>query len=107
MVKLFGYDFIIEYKAGKGNRVADALSGQTEKGQCMNAETREQDQKVLKLAAILVPISSWLEEIKELHSTNQHMAALRQQCRENKRQQIDLSRKVFCSTKKGSIWNRT
>lgn len=60
---MFGYDFIIEYKAGKGNRVADALSRQTKKGHCMNAETREQEQKVLKLAAISVPIPSWLEEI--------------------------------------------
>lgn len=43
--------------------MADALSRQTKKGHCMNAETREQEQKVLKLAAISVPIPSWLEEI--------------------------------------------
>lgn len=60
---MLGYAFIIEYIAGKTNRVADALSRQAEKGHFTVAETCKQEQKLVELAALSVPVPSWLEEI--------------------------------------------
>ena len=50
LAKLMGFDFTIEYKMGKDNRVTGALSHKHEEGE---------------LIAISAPIPTWLETSKE------------------------------------------
>jgi hypothetical protein len=53
--KLMGYDFTIEYKKGKENQVADALSRQFE---------ASFDSAVLSLSLISFPTPTWVDELK-------------------------------------------
>lgn len=57
---MLGYAFIIEYITGQTNRVADALSRQAEKGHFTVAKTYKQEQKLVELTALSVPVPSWL-----------------------------------------------
>ncbi|XP_042958052.1 uncharacterized protein LOC122293563 [Carya illinoinensis] len=50
--KLIGYDFTIDYKRGKENQVADALS-------------RKSEEQTATLALITFPTSLWIEELKQ------------------------------------------
>ena len=56
--KLLGYDFIVEYKSGKDNKVADALSRQEEDG---------------ILFGIPRPVISWVNEIRECFNEDPEM----------------------------------
>lgn len=56
--KLLGYDFVVEYKNGPKNRVADAVS-------CKEEEVEE-----MSLALLSVPSIEWLEEIKQGYNTD-------------------------------------
>lgn len=56
--KLLGYDFIVEYKSGKDNKVADALSRQEEDG---------------ILFGIPRPVISWVNEICECFNEDPEM----------------------------------
>lgn len=56
--KLIGYDFMVEFRAGKENLVADALSRQgdpTEKG---------------TLWVVSIPLVNWVEQLKESYTTD-------------------------------------
>ena len=55
MSKLLGYDFVIEYKRGKKNKVANALSRVFEKPAVPMATT---------CSLISFPSLTWLEELK-------------------------------------------
>lgn len=52
ITKLLGYDFMVEYKKGVDNRVADALS------------RREVTDEELTLSLLSIPTSSWIAELK-------------------------------------------
>ncbi|KAI5316983.1 hypothetical protein L3X38_036690 [Prunus dulcis] len=64
LVKLMGYDFTIEYKKGKENLVADALSRRNASG----------------VAAISTPVPNWLDPIKDEVQSNQTMQELVDKC---------------------------
>lgn len=67
LAKLMGFDFTIEYKKGRKNCVADALSRKNEQG---------------GLAAISTPILVWLDMMKKEVQRNpklQHLVKLHQQ----------------------------
>jgi hypothetical protein len=65
--KLLGYDFVIEYKKGKENRVVDALSKRFE-------ETSKEGE--LSISLISFPTPSWVVELKESYSHDQETDAL-------------------------------
>jgi hypothetical protein len=71
--KLLGYDFVIEYKRGKENKVADALSRKFEDP--LNAEE-------LSLSLISFPTPSWTTELQASYlqdaETSSILAALQQ-----------------------------
>jgi hypothetical protein len=52
---LLGYDFVIEYKKGKENKVADALS-------CKFEDVPEID--TLSISLISFPTPDWIEDLK-------------------------------------------
>jgi len=52
ITKLLGYEFVVEYKPGKENKVADALSRKME-------ESKEGN-----LSAITAPANTWLEQLR-------------------------------------------
>ncbi|KAA8548911.1 hypothetical protein F0562_000595 [Nyssa sinensis] len=71
LYKLMGFDFIIEYKKGKENVVADALSRRGEN----DGETGE-------LTALSHPIPNWVEAIKEEVTSNPTLKELVQRVEE-------------------------
>lgn len=58
--KLFGNDFVVEYRSGATNMVADALSRQ------MEGEAK----------AISTPVFSWVQDIKQEHTSDPHVQTL-------------------------------
>ena len=52
--KLFGYDFLVEYKKEHENKVAKALS-----------RRNEEDEPVITLSVIFYPTLEWLTDLKE------------------------------------------
>ncbi|KAA8549803.1 hypothetical protein F0562_001487 [Nyssa sinensis] len=71
LYKLMGFDFIIQYKKGKENVVADALSRRGEN----DGETGE-------LVALSHPIPNWVEAIKEEVTSNLTLKELVQRVEE-------------------------
>jgi hypothetical protein len=63
--KLMGYDFSIEYKQGKDNRVADALSRQF-----------EASSNSAELSLISFPTPSWVAELKASYATDPESQSL-------------------------------
>lgn len=68
LVKLMGFDFTIEYKKGKDNLVADALSRRHES---------------LGVDAISTPVPSWLEPIKEEVQGNSILQEMVKKCQQD------------------------
>lgn len=66
LYKLLGYIFIVEYKKGRKNKVADALS-------CK----RELEDKVWSLSALITfPTLDWKEELKSSYAVDPEMHEL-------------------------------
>ncbi|KAA8517098.1 hypothetical protein F0562_017391 [Nyssa sinensis] len=65
LYKLMGFDFVIEYKKGKENIVADSLSRRENTGEESG-----------KLATISQPIPNWVEAIKEEVKSNSDLQGL-------------------------------
>lgn len=67
VTKLLGYDFLVEYKQGRDNKVANALSRKYE--ELAKEESGE-------LQAVSFPIATWLEDLRQTHSTDNHIQEL-------------------------------
>lgn len=52
LTKLIGYDFLVEYKKGVENRVADALS------------MKDFEPPDIQLALLSMPTASWVEDLR-------------------------------------------
>jgi hypothetical protein len=63
ITKLLGYDFLIEYKKGKDNKVAGALSWEFEE---VNEESSNED----SLFNITFPNPTWVEDIKRSYESD-------------------------------------
>jgi hypothetical protein len=68
ITKLLGYDFVVEYKKGRDNSVADALSRRGE----------DTDQE-FTISVISYPTLEWLEDLRRSYTSDPHMQALLQQ----------------------------
>jgi hypothetical protein len=64
LTKLLGYDFVVEYKKGVENRVADALS---------RRESWEQDVSLFLLSS---PSVTWVQELKNCYSSDTDLKPL-------------------------------
>lgn len=67
VTKLLEYDFLMEYKQGRDNKVADAFFRKFEKLQ-------GQEQGELKV--ISFPIASWLDDLRSTYSTDTYLQDL-------------------------------
>uniref|UniRef100_A0A2N9HL73 Chromo domain-containing protein n=1 Tax=Fagus sylvatica TaxID=28930 RepID=A0A2N9HL73_FAGSY len=65
LYKLMGFDFSIEYKQGKENKVADALSR-------MHEESKEK----MEVMAITCPTPHWVKAVKEDQESSEHVQQL-------------------------------
>jgi hypothetical protein len=63
--KLLGYDFVVEYKKGQDNKVADALS-----------RRNEEDDSIATLFVISYPTLEWLNELKGTYVSDPVMQEL-------------------------------
>jgi hypothetical protein len=58
-VQVVGHDFVVEYKKGQENKVADALS-----------RRNEEDDSIATFSIISYPTLEWLIELKKTYVTN-------------------------------------
>lgn len=66
LTKLLGYDFVVEYKKGVENRVADALS------------RREFVEEEISLSLLSIPTLSWLDDLKAQYSVDAKLQLMEQ-----------------------------
>lgn len=92
VTKLLGYDFLVEYKQGRENRVADALSRKDETLE----ETGE-------FNAISFPIATWLEDLKMTYAHDSYLQDLLNQLREGKLDPLKYTLTNGVLTYKGKI----
>lgn len=87
MSKLLGYDFVVDYKKGSKNRVADALS-------------RKEDE--ISLALISIPSVEWLVEIKQGYDKDPDLQELVTRYQAGQLNQHDSMReKAYCLIRAG------
>ena len=75
VAKLLGYDFLVEYKQGRDNKVADALSRKFE-------ELEGVEQGELKAISFL--IATWLADLRQAYLTDTHLQDLLAKLQEGK-----------------------
>lgn len=92
ITKPLRYDFLVEYKKGMENRVANALSRKYEK---------EEEEGEFK--AISFPIATWLDDLKMTYSHDSHLQDLLNQLREGKLDPLHYTLTNGILTYKGRI----
>jgi len=93
--KLMGYDFIIEYKRGTENRVADALSRQ------FDPLTGSPE---LTLSLISFPTPTWVEELKASYAQDQVAHSILLNFQQNQPGPKGFSVQRGLLLKKGQLW---
>jgi len=93
--KLMGYDFIIEYKRGSENRVADVLSRQ------FDPLTSSPE---LTLSLISFPTPTWVEELKASYAQDQVAHSILLNFQQNQPGPKGFSMQRGLLLKKGRLW---
>jgi hypothetical protein len=87
--KLLSYDFLVEYKKGQENKVADALS-----------RRNEEDEPVITLSVISYPTLEWLIDLKESYLSDPILKDLVRRVQEGLLANTKFFfNKVFCCTR--------
>jgi hypothetical protein len=93
--KLLGYDFIIEYKQGRENRVADALSRKFE---------TLSDPDEISVSLISFPTPNWVSDLKASYASDPVTQKLILALQQNLPVPKDFSLQQGLLLKKGRIW---
>jgi len=93
--KLLGYDFVIEYKRGKENKVADALSRKFE-----DPLTAEE----LSLSLISFPIPSWTTELQASYLQDAETSSILETLQQGKPAPPGYSLQQGLLLRKGRLW---
>jgi hypothetical protein len=64
ITKLLGYDFVVDYKKGVENRVADVLS------------RKDGWEEGLSLSLLSIPIANWVEDLKQQYTEDEGLKQL-------------------------------
>ena len=82
ITKLLGYDFIVKYKKGKENKVADALSRRdtaTSEGDAILLQVDDTYSGLVSTCCIIsFPTPAWLADLKTSYETDQRVQGLLQ-----------------------------